>query len=47
MADENSIPAWWIVLFLLLALGLGAAAVFAVGGSLLAGIALPTPLVLH
>jgi predicted secreted protein len=47
MADENSIPLWWIVLFLLLALGLGAAVVLAVGGSLIAGLALPAPPVLH
>jgi len=37
MAETNS----RLVLFLLLALGAGAAAVFAVGGSLLAGVALP------
>jgi predicted secreted protein len=47
MADENSIPIWWIVLFLLLALGLGAAVVLAVGGSLIAGVALPAPMILH
>jgi hypothetical protein len=42
MAETNSrVPVWWLVLFLLLALGAGAAAVFAVGGSLLAGVALP------
>lgn len=42
MAETNSrVPFWWLVLFLLLALGAGAAAVFTVGGSLLAGFALP------
>jgi len=42
MAETNSrVPFWWLVLFLLLALGAGAAAVLAVGGSLLAGLALP------
>ena len=42
MAENNTrVPFWWLVLFLLLALGAGAAAVFTVGGSLLAGAALP------
>ncbi|MFA1609388.1 hypothetical protein [Halobellus rubicundus] len=46
MAEKDSrVPFWWLVLFLLLALGAGAAAVFVVGGSLVAGtvgpIALP------
>ncbi|MGQ4556747.1 hypothetical protein [Halobellus sp. GM3] len=43
MADDNSrVPFWWLVLFLLLALGAGAATVIAVGGSLMPGmIALP------
>lgn len=42
MAESDSIPFWWIVLFLLLALGAGGAAVLAVGGSLVSGtIALP------
>jgi hypothetical protein len=36
MAEKNSgVPFWWVVVFLLLALGAGAATVFAVGGSLL------------
>ena len=34
MAESNSVPLWWVVLFLLLALGLGAATILAVGGSL-------------
>jgi hypothetical protein len=34
MAESNAIPRWWILLFLLLALGTGAYAVSAVGGSL-------------
>ncbi|MFC6990143.1 hypothetical protein ACFQJD_18180 [Haloplanus sp. GCM10025708] len=37
MANTNTVPFWWIVLFLLLALGAGAYAVQAVGGSLVAG----------
>jgi hypothetical protein len=42
MADSTSVPFWWIVLFLLLALGAGAATVLAVGGSLVATVtALP------
>jgi hypothetical protein len=36
MADNESVSFWWVALFLLLALGLGAAAVFAVGGTLIA-----------
>lgn len=42
MEDSDSIPAWWVVLFLLLALGLGAATVLGVGGSLIAGVVAPT-----
>ncbi|SDQ82937.1 hypothetical protein [Halopelagius longus] len=35
MAESNSgVPFWWIVLFVLLALGAGALAVTTVGGSL-------------
>ena len=45
MADpddvDSSIPLSWIVIFLLLALGLGAAGVLAVGGDLIAGTVLP------
>jgi hypothetical protein len=37
MAEGNSVSPWWVVLFLLLALGLGAIAVLTVGGSLIAG----------
>jgi hypothetical protein len=36
MDESESVPMSWIVLFLLLALGLGAAVVFAVGGTLIA-----------
>jgi hypothetical protein len=36
MDESESVPMSWIVLFLLLALGLGAAVVFAVGGTLTA-----------
>ena len=32
--DSDSVPLWWVVLFLLLALGGAALAVQAVGGSL-------------
>ncbi|WP_197409675.1 hypothetical protein [Haloferax profundi] len=42
MADSESVPFWWIVLFLLLALGAGAVTVFALGGSLVSAVvALP------
>ncbi|WP_283102212.1 hypothetical protein [Haloplanus halobius] len=41
MAESNAIPRWWILLFLLLALGLGAFAVSAIGGSLIASVVLP------
>lgn len=36
MAEKESVSLWWVALFLLLALGLGAAAVFSVGGTLIA-----------
>lgn len=35
MANNESVSFWWVALFLLLALGLGAAMVYAVGGSLI------------
>ena len=44
MADDNSIPLSWILLFLVLVLGVGAGAVIFVGGDIMAGggaIALP------
>ena len=37
MADDNSIPLSLILLFLVLVLGIGAAAVYFVGGDLVAG----------
>ncbi|WP_256476641.1 hypothetical protein [Haloplanus pelagicus] len=37
MQESNAVPLWWVLLFLLLALGIGAFAVSAVGGSLIAG----------
>jgi hypothetical protein len=43
MADSSSdsgVPLWWVVLFVVLALGAGAATVLAVGGSLVATTAL-------
>ncbi|MFB6252501.1 MAG: hypothetical protein ABEI27_12605 [Halobellus sp.] len=44
MADKNpGVPFWWVVVFLLLALGAGAATVFAVGGSLLPSTVGPIP----
>jgi hypothetical protein len=43
MTDEN-VPTGWILLFLLLALGLGAAAVLFVGGSLIDSAATIAPL---
>jgi len=41
MEESNAVPLWWVLLFLLLALGIGAFAVSAVGGSLIAGVAVP------
>jgi hypothetical protein len=35
MAKNESVSFWWVALFLLLALGLGAAIVLAVGGNLI------------
>jgi hypothetical protein len=35
MAENESVSFWWVALFLLLALGLGAAIVYAVGGTLI------------
>jgi ABC-type multidrug transport system permease subunit len=34
MAENGSVPFWWIVLFVLLALGAGIGSVFLVGGSI-------------
>lgn len=40
MADsDTSVPFWWVVLFLLLALGAGAYAVTSTGGSLVGNLA--------
>jgi hypothetical protein len=39
--DDSSIPLSWIIIFLLLTLGLGAAAVLFVGGDLIATTLLP------
>ena len=42
MAESNSVSFWWIVAFLLLALGVGVVAVYAVGGTLIdSGLLLP------
>lgn len=49
MAETGSVPLWWVVLFLLLALGAGAVAVWTAGGNLIdsgAG-AFVLPLLLH
>ncbi len=35
MADSDSVPFWWIILFVLLALGAGIGAIAAVGGSII------------
>jgi hypothetical protein len=38
MADTSTnVPFWWVLLFVVLALGAGAAIVLAVGGSLISG----------
>lgn len=39
MAEDGSVPFWWIVLFVLLALGAGIGSISLVGGSIF--IALP------
>ncbi|MFB6154846.1 MAG: hypothetical protein ABEJ22_03055 [Haloferacaceae archaeon] len=44
MADEESVPRWWIVLFLLLALGGAAVVVYSVGGSLVTSPGVLAPL---
>ncbi|MFB6193803.1 MAG: hypothetical protein ABEI75_01950 [Halobaculum sp.] len=41
MAETDSVPLWWLLVFLLVALGVGAAAVLAVGGSLVSSLLLP------
>lgn len=38
MADDDSVSLWWVVVFVLLALSLGAGAVLYVGGDLLASV---------
>jgi hypothetical protein len=40
MEESNAVPLWWVLLFLLLALGIGAFVVSAIGGSLIAGVVL-------
>ncbi|WP_191967090.1 MULTISPECIES: hypothetical protein [Haloferax] len=39
MVESESVPFWWVLLFILLALGSGAAVVLAVGGSLISAMA--------
>lgn len=34
MADDNSVSFWWVLLFVILALGVAAGAIFFVGGDL-------------
>ncbi|MFB6091424.1 MAG: hypothetical protein ABEK02_00260 [Haloquadratum sp.] len=47
MAEKDTrVPFWWLVLFLLLALGAGAAAVSVVGGSLVKAAGVLVPLAL-
>jgi len=38
MADNDSVPFWWIVAFVLLALGAGIGSVYLIGGSILAAV---------
>ena len=45
-SEESSVRLSWIAIFLLLALGLGAATVLGVGGSLIAGLLAPAPVVI-
>lgn len=43
MANDTSVPFWWVLLFVVLALGVGAGAILFVGGDLLgsSGLLLP------
>ncbi|UPV75815.1 hypothetical protein M0R89_07075 [Halorussus limi] len=44
MADDSSVPFWWVLIFVILTLGVAAGAVLFVGGQLLSagiGVALP------
>jgi hypothetical protein len=45
MADSNSVPLWWVLVFIALAIGGGAAVVLAVGGSLVANTLVFPPVV--
>ena len=38
MADNGSVPFWWIVVFVLLALGAGIGSISLVGGSILTAV---------
>ncbi|WP_280178805.1 hypothetical protein [Halorussus halobius] len=38
MADDSSVSLWWVLLFVVLALSVGAGAVLFVGGDLLAAL---------
>ena len=40
MAENGSVPFWWIVVFVLLALGAGIGSIYAIGGELF--VAVPT-----
>ncbi|WP_311170709.1 hypothetical protein [Halobellus ordinarius] len=40
-AKDTRVPFWWLVLFLILAIGAGVGAVMAVGGDLMGSIVLP------
>jgi len=46
MAEDNSIPLSWILLFLLLVVGVGVGAVVFVGGNIMAGSGVVAPPVL-
>lgn len=37
MAESDSVPLWWIIVFVLLALGVGAGGVLLIGGDLVTG----------
>jgi|GEM_PF-1032634 hypothetical protein len=44
MAEDNSIPLSWILLFVLLVVGVGAGAIFFVGGDLIGSAGVVAPL---
>ena len=40
MADNDTVPLWWIVVFILVALGAGIGSIYLIGGSLFTAVGL-------